>query len=186
MRWEKNVIPILRFCKSAYVADKSFRTRYRTPVVLKSGQCPPGLTQHLFPLMTDTIKEVETFNENRRKGSIDDQATLTANIKTEDEKKGSTEVEGVIPLPQDYPDGGLAAWLTVLGGVCTTAATFGFVNSYVCHAMKWHFAYFYNLLHRVYVAFFMRFISLHFIFLLKVFQAYYSETLLPHISPSSL
>lgn len=89
--------------------------------------------------------------ESAAVSSADDNATIAANppLKAENEKieVGVTASEA---LDSDYPDGGLAAWLTVLGGVCITTATFGFVNSY------------------------------------GVFQAYYSETLFPHISPSTL
>ncbi|KIJ44243.1 hypothetical protein M422DRAFT_60074 [Sphaerobolus stellatus SS14] len=73
------------------------------------------------------------------------------------EKKSFTEE---VPITSDnqyeevadddnYPDGGLRAWLNVLGALACGTATFGFVNSYV-------------------------------------FQAYYTDTLLPHVSPSSI
>ncbi|TFY76406.1 hypothetical protein EWM64_g7608 [Hericium alpestre] len=49
------------------------------------------------------------------------------------EKKEATEV--VITPPEqlgddDFPDGGLEAWLVVLGGFCTTFSTFGYVNTW--------------------------------------------------------
>ncbi|KAG9119730.1 hypothetical protein FRC07_005101, partial [Ceratobasidium sp. 392] len=50
----------------------------------------------------------------------------------------------------DFPDGGLRAWLVVLGGVCVTFGTFGFVNTW------------------------------------GVFQAYYQETVLSDVAPSTI
>jgi len=32
--------------------------------------------------------------------------------------------------PEDYPEGGLQAWLVVLGTVCIAFSTFGFVNAW--------------------------------------------------------
>lgn len=32
------------------------------------------------------------------------------------------------PNPADFPDGGLEAWLVVLGGFCTVFASFGWIN----------------------------------------------------------
>ena len=32
------------------------------------------------------------------------------------------------PDPNDFPDGGLQAWLVVLGGFCTVFASFGWIN----------------------------------------------------------
>ena len=32
------------------------------------------------------------------------------------------------PDPNDFPDGGLEAWLVVLGGFCTIFASFGWIN----------------------------------------------------------
>lgn len=71
--------------------------------------------------------------ENAAASSTDDNATFAASppLKTENEKI-EVGVATSEALDLDYPDGGLAAWLTVLGGVCITTATFGFVNSYVC------------------------------------------------------
>ncbi|KAG8685028.1 hypothetical protein FRC08_013334 [Ceratobasidium sp. 394] len=53
-------------------------------------------------------------------------------------------------LDDDFPDGGLRAWLVVLGGVCVTFGTFGFVNTW------------------------------------GVFQAYYQETILSDVAPSTI
>ncbi|KAG8737781.1 hypothetical protein FRC10_007808 [Ceratobasidium sp. 414] len=50
----------------------------------------------------------------------------------------------------DFPDGGLRAWLVVAGGVCVTFGTFGFVNTW------------------------------------GVFQAYYQETILSDVAPSTI
>lgn len=35
---------------------------------------------------------------------------------------------GAVPNPADFPDGGLQAWLVVLGGFCTIFASFGWIN----------------------------------------------------------
>lgn len=92
-----------------------------------------ALTQCSPPLMTDIASQRDCdIYENAAATPTDDNPTLTANppLKTENEKieVGVTTSKA---LDLDYPDGGLAAWLTVLGGVCITTATFGFVNSYV-------------------------------------------------------
>jgi MCP family monocarboxylic acid transporter-like MFS transporter 10 len=37
----------------------------------------------------------------------------------------------------DYPDGGLRAWLNVVGGVCLFCCSFGVVNSWCVFASLW-------------------------------------------------
>ncbi|CAE6414885.1 unnamed protein product [Rhizoctonia solani] len=49
----------------------------------------------------------------------------TASIDPEGLKK-----EGVVSGEDEFPDGGLQAWLVVLGGACVTFGTFGFINAW--------------------------------------------------------
>ncbi|GJJ12281.1 hypothetical protein Clacol_006522 [Clathrus columnatus] len=79
--------------------------------IISAGDSPD---RSKFPNGEDDIPRTSTLviNDNEKKDSIDvAQAPSRSDI-------------------QDYPDGGLSAWLTVVGGVCITTATFGFVNSY--------------------------------------------------------
>lgn len=39
-----------------------------------------------------------------------------------------TEPPVVVQVPTDFPDGGLQAWLVVIGGFCLVFASFGWIN----------------------------------------------------------
>ena len=42
------------------------------------------------------------------------------------------------PSPGPPPDGGLEAWLVVMGGFCTVFASFGWINCTLYNTSKWH------------------------------------------------
>ncbi|EAU80704.2 monocarboxylate permease [Coprinopsis cinerea okayama7 len=76
---------------------------------------------------------------NIEKGSatpqILDSAAPTLNAVGDDvQQKDLAETGDQAENPKDdedsYPDGGLQAWLVVVGGMCTTFSTFGYVNSW--------------------------------------------------------
>ncbi|ESK88182.1 hypothetical protein Moror_5534, partial [Moniliophthora roreri MCA 2997] len=80
----------------------------------------------------------------------------------------SSEKEGEKSIDFDYPDGGLRAWLVVLGAACSTLVSFGYVNSWgvsrtvrILKARKFEKD-------------------------AQVFQTYYEGTLLSNYSPSSI
>lgn len=45
------------------------------------------------------------------------------------EKGGYVETPVALDWGSDIPDGGVAAWLVVLGGWCTSFCSFGWINS---------------------------------------------------------
>jgi hypothetical protein len=54
-----------------------------------------------------------------------------AEAEADPEKGGEVPKPAVVPggiNPADFPDGGLQAWLVVLGGWCCLAASFGWIN----------------------------------------------------------
>ncbi|EIN07031.1 MFS general substrate transporter [Punctularia strigosozonata HHB-11173 SS5] len=68
-------------------------------------------------------------------GALDEKSRVhdpEAYLRKEQESDGApvTIPEEDRPGLDDFPDGGLRAWLVLFGAVCNTAATFGFVNSW--------------------------------------------------------
>ncbi|THH11858.1 hypothetical protein EW145_g378 [Phellinidium pouzarii] len=51
-------------------------------------------------------------------------------LKEEREATRAAIQEPEVGKEEDFPDGGLRAWLVILGGVCITFSSFGFVNSW--------------------------------------------------------
>lgn len=45
-----------------------------------------------------------------------------------DSEKAEPQANLAVPAPSPAPDGGLQAWLVVLGGFCTVFASFGWIN----------------------------------------------------------
>ncbi|KAI5116454.1 hypothetical protein M0805_006175 [Coniferiporia weirii] len=71
-------------------------------------------------------EEVSGFSEM----SMDDKTLVNLqSFPDNKEETGAVELETVSNI-DDYPDGGLQAWLVVLGAFCTCFASFGFVNSW--------------------------------------------------------
>ncbi|KAK0467835.1 major facilitator superfamily domain-containing protein [Desarmillaria tabescens] len=71
---------------------------------------------HTQTLSTDEISDERTLDE-----------TLTGQIKPENDRGFIKSSAG---LEEDYPDGGLRAWLVVGGIMCSSFSTFGFVNAW--------------------------------------------------------
>ena len=46
----------------------------------------------------------------------------------EPEPETKLKVESTGPNPKDFPDGGLQAWLVVVGGFCAIFCSFGWIN----------------------------------------------------------
>ena len=59
------------------------------------------------------------------KSSLDEQPSLAAVANPE---KATTPTVPAGPDPAAFPDGGLQAWLVVLGAFCTVFASFGWIN----------------------------------------------------------
>jgi len=53
--------------------------------------------------------------------------TTVANESPVNEKVEEEKVKTAMPPPSDFPDGGLRAWMCVVGGWCAMFCTFGFV-----------------------------------------------------------
>ncbi|KAJ7188786.1 major facilitator superfamily domain-containing protein [Mycena filopes] len=80
--------------------------------------------------MAQSLTLVEpTEDRDDRTASVESEKN-TENRKTE----ADSSPHGITPPPDiwsaEYPDGGLSAWLVVLGGICTTFSTFGYVNAW--------------------------------------------------------
>jgi len=76
------------------------------------------------------------MTDNSTKSSEQGIGTDEAWDSQQDDKKDSLDDVNEIKVIQelsddDFPDGGLRAWLNVLGALSIGTATFGFVNSYV-------------------------------------------------------
>ncbi|MCJ1282845.1 hypothetical protein MMC26_002171 [Xylographa opegraphella] len=90
----------------------------------------------------DAFRDKETLNEQSSSGSFsqdDVQSHTEANIMPEtetqldhpDEEKGNLEKSTTVISamdPRSFPDGGLQAWLVVLGGFCCLFCSFGWIN----------------------------------------------------------
>lgn len=59
---------------------------------------------------------------------VDGIAASPAGAGGDAEKSGPEPAPGLGVDPSDFPDGGLRAWLVVLGGFCSLFCTFGLVN----------------------------------------------------------
>lgn len=58
-----------------------------------------------------------------------DDSTIDPGVEDVGEKKVGSESEGELPTATTYPEGGLAAWLTVFGGFTFSFCTFGMANA---------------------------------------------------------
>lgn len=44
------------------------------------------------------------------------------------EPEANLKIESITPSPDDFPDGGLQAWMVVAGGFCAIFCSFGWIN----------------------------------------------------------
>ncbi|PAV23574.1 MFS general substrate transporter [Pyrrhoderma noxium] len=66
-----------------------------------------------------------------RAGSVDERTLNDPNHLLQEEREATNAaITSPDEKTDDFPDGGLRAWLCVLGGVCITFSSFGFVNSW--------------------------------------------------------
>ncbi|CAE6440208.1 unnamed protein product, partial [Rhizoctonia solani] len=124
------------------------------PFIPSSRPISPNPSRTFVGTSGDDIDE-RTITENDGEKRVADQGrnkqehqlSAKTNITPDTEE---LKTEGAIPDEDEFPDGGLRAWLVVLGGAFVTFSTFGFVNAW------------------------------------GVFQAYYQETVLSDVSPSTI
>ncbi|KAI5124365.1 hypothetical protein M0805_008969 [Coniferiporia weirii] len=67
-----------------------------------------------------------------RRGSVDERTLNDPENLLREEREATRAAihEPQLGKVEDFPDGGLRAWLVVFGGICTTFSSFGFVNSW--------------------------------------------------------
>ncbi|KAJ7072762.1 major facilitator superfamily domain-containing protein [Mycena amicta] len=121
----------------------------------------PGTpVEDLEPLKGQFEVETRRSDAGSQTGTRSAEATMET-----DGNPGASEKTEIDIYNADFPDGGTRAWLVVLGAVCTTFSTFGYVNSWGVRCAESDRGT----------------LNVH-----QVFQAYYQDTLLTGSSASNI
>lgn len=73
----------------------------------------------------EKLEETTMSSPGSSSETLPTQQPATTTAPTNDIEKVAS---AVAPNPADFPDGGLEAWLVVLGGFCLVFASFGWIN----------------------------------------------------------
>ena len=81
------------------------------------------------PLQDTPIDQSDSSFMDNSKESIPERDVDTESKQEPQPEAGANmQIESAGPNPADFPDGGLEAWLVVLGGFCAIFCSFGWIN----------------------------------------------------------